>query len=424
MDCWLLKNSPAGRIVRAPIGYDAFVPHALPPQVAWTPQLVAALSAADRSLGELAGIGRTLANPHLLIVPFMRKEAVLSSAIEGTKASLSDLYAYEAEQLAFLIRPADVREVHNYVRALEQGILRLRTLPVSLRLIRELHHDLMEGVRGDRGTPGEFRRSQNWIGPPGCTLEDSTFVPPPTTEMSDSLGKFERYLHAEDHVPPLVRLGLIHYQFEAIHPFIDGNGRIGRLLITLLLCAWGLLPQALLYLSAYFEANRDQYYDLLLHVSQRGEWESWLTFFPASQKPILVKTACIEKEPKLANTERPGKPLQKFMRTPVDKLNGLIDLRPLGITDGAQEVLGLPSPLLAVRKDGKAVYAGIGPPLALEAGARRAFGAGELSAEFLETVGSGAVQGPDLSPVEVHLAHTLGTLCISGLTQRPFLPMS
>jgi len=279
VDSRLFKHSPAGRIVRAPTGYDAFVPHALPPPIVWTPQLVATLSEADRSLGELAGIGRTLANPHLLIVPFMRKEAVLSSAIEGTEASISDLYAYEAEQLTFLKRPADVREVHNYVRALERGIQRLQALPVSLRLIRELHRDLMEGVRGDRGTPGEFRRSQNWIGPPGSTLENSNFVPPPVSEMMDCLDQFERYLHVEDDVPPLVRVGLIHYQFEAIHPFIDGNGRLGRLLITLLLRAWGLLPQALLYLSAYFEARRDQYYDLLLKVSQRGDWERWLTFF-------------------------------------------------------------------------------------------------------------------------------------------------
>ena len=279
MDSSLFKDSPSGRIVRTRTGYDAFVPHSLPPRLEWTPRIVAALSGADRSLGELAGIGRTMANPHLLIVPFMRKEAVLSSAIEGTQASISDLYAYEAEQLSFLDRPDEVHEVYNYVRALERGLERLKTLPVSLRLIRELHGNLMTGVRGDRGTPGEFRRSQNWIGPPGCTLEDSTFIPPPVTEMMEALDQFERYLHGEDQLPPLVRLGLIHYQFESIHPFMDGNGRLGRLLITLLLCEWGLLPQPLLYLSAYFEANRDQYYDLLLAVSQRGGWESWLTFF-------------------------------------------------------------------------------------------------------------------------------------------------
>jgi Fic family protein len=204
---------------------------------------------------------------------------VLSSRIEGTRTSLFDLYAYEAVQLTLLEPPSDVREVYNYVRALEYGIERLRTLPLSLRLIREIHALLMEGVRGEHWTPGEFRRSQNWIGPPGCTLNDAPFVPPPVPEMQEALDAFERFLHTPSSLPPLVRLGLIHYQFEAIHPFLDGNGRIGRLLITFLLCAWDLLPEPLLYLSAYFEAQRQIYYDLLLAVSQKGAWEDWLSFF-------------------------------------------------------------------------------------------------------------------------------------------------
>ncbi|MFN2272886.1 MAG: Fic family protein, partial [Anaerolineae bacterium] len=242
-------------------------------------ELVADLSAADQALGRLAGLGATLPNPHILIVPFMHREAVLSSQIEGTQASLSDLYAYEAMPLSLFDHPADVREVHNYVRALEYGLERLSSLPLSLRLIRELHEHLMAGVRGEHQTPGEFRRSQNWIGPPGCTLNSATFVPPPVTEMKQALGAFEKYLHADSLLPSLIRLGLIHYQFEAIHPFLDGNGRVGRLLITLLLCAWGLLPQPLLYLSAYFEAHRQEYYDHLLGVSQYGAWEAWLRFF-------------------------------------------------------------------------------------------------------------------------------------------------
>ncbi|MFC2029678.1 Fic family protein [Chloroflexota bacterium] len=272
-------NSPAGRVFRAPRGYWAFVPNPLPPVLPWTVGLVNSLSEADRALGELAGLGRSLPNPHLLIRPFVRREAVLSSRIEGTQASISDLYAFEAVQLALFEPASDVREVYNHVRALEYGLERLQELPPSLRLIREIHGRLMEGVRGERQTPGEFRRSQNWIGPPGSTPEDAPFVPPPVPEMHESLRAVEGFLHTASALPPLVGLGLIHYQFEAIHPFLDGNGRIGRLLITLLLCAWNLLTEPLLYLSAYFEAHRQTYYDLLLGVSQNGSWEEWLTFF-------------------------------------------------------------------------------------------------------------------------------------------------
>jgi len=275
----LFRDSPSGRVVRAPAGYWSFVPNALRPAFPWTPTLVAALSEADRASGELAGLSRALPNPHLLIRPFVRREAVLSSRIEGTQASLSELYAYEAVQLALFGPTPDVREVYNYVRALEYGLERLRDLPLSLRLIREIHAKLMEGVRGERQTPGEFRRSQNWIGPAGSTLADAPFVPPPVPEMLDALDSLEHFLHAPSMLPRLVSLGLIHYQFEAIHPFLDGNGRIGRLLITLLLWAWDLLPHPLLYLSAYFEAQRQTYYDLLLAVSQRGQWEEWLLFF-------------------------------------------------------------------------------------------------------------------------------------------------
>lgn len=274
------QEKPAGRGVYVSKGdYHAYVPDPLPPSFAWTVELVAELSDADRALGELAGLGRVLPNPHLLITPFIRREAVLSSQIEGTRASLSDLYAFEAVQLALFDQLSDVREVHNYVRALEYGLERMATLPLSLRLIRELHGLLMEGVRGERQAPGEFRLSQNWIGPPNCTLKDAVFVPPPVPEMKEALGLLEKYLHAESGLPPLIRLGLIHYQFEAIHPFLDGNGRVGRLLTTLLLCAWGLLPQPLLYLSAYFEAYRQAYYDHLLAVSQSRAWEAWLRFF-------------------------------------------------------------------------------------------------------------------------------------------------
>lgn len=252
------RASPSGTVIRSVSGFWAFVPNPLPPALEWTDELAQALSDADRALGALAGLSNALPNPHLLVRPFVRREAVLSSRIEGTQASLTDLYAFEAKQLPLLDAPADVREVFNYVDALEYGLKRLEALPVSLRLIRELHARLMQGVRGEPMTPGEFRRSPNWIGPFGSTLETAPFVPPPPLEMEQALAEFEKFLHTESTLPPLVRLGLIHYQFEAIHPFLDGNGRVGRLLISLLLGAWELLPEPLLNLSVYFERQRQQ----------------------------------------------------------------------------------------------------------------------------------------------------------------------
>ncbi|MGH7428772.1 MAG: Fic family protein, partial [Candidatus Methylomirabilaceae bacterium] len=221
--------------------------------------------------------GGRLPNPHLLIRPFVRREAVLSSRIEGTQATLGELLAAEAGA-AVERSPADLREVGNYVVALEHGIQRLKKLPLSLRLVRELHEKLMRGVRGDQATPGEFRRLQNWIGPPGCTLANAVYVPPPPSELMNCLGDWEKFLHDRS-LPPLVQVALIHYQFEAIHPFLDGNGRVGRLLITLFLVERGILPTPLLYLSAFFEATRRDYYDRLRGVSDRGEWEEWVHYF-------------------------------------------------------------------------------------------------------------------------------------------------
>lgn len=271
-------QSKAGQLITTVQGYLAFLPDNLPPVLDVTWDLASQLSEADRAVSELAGVARTLPNPHLLINPFIRREAVLSSRIEGTQASLSDLFFFEASGLTNPRTP-DVGEVANYVKALEHGLARLKELPISLRMIREIHAHLMEGVRGEDKEPGEFRRVQNWIGPTGCSLKDATFVPPPPAEMHAALDALEKYMHASSPLPPLVRLALIHYQFEAIHPFLDGNGRIGRLLITLSLCASGLLPQPLLYLSAYFERHRDAYYDGLLAVSQSGRWLNWISFF-------------------------------------------------------------------------------------------------------------------------------------------------
>jgi Fic family protein len=271
-------DAAPGRVIKTSRDYWAFVPNPLPPSLEISWELAARISEADRALSELAGAARTLPNPHLLIGPFIRREAVLSSRIEGTQASLSDLFFFEASGAADPAVP-DVREVSNYVKALEHGLARLDALPISLRLIREIHAKLMEGVRGEHLTPGEFRRSQNWIGAPGCTLMEAIFVPPPEEEMMECLGELEKYLHEPSALPPLVRLALVHYQFETIHPFLDGNGRIGRLLITLLLCAEGLLSEPLLYLSAYFERHRQDYYRSLLDVSRAGQWSHWISFF-------------------------------------------------------------------------------------------------------------------------------------------------
>jgi Fic family protein len=276
MDIAQFQNSPSGRLVRAVDGYWAFVPNPLPPKLDWSDALVSLASRADLALGTLSGLGETLLNPHLLIYPFVRKEAVLSSRIEGTQSSLSDLLLFEATKAE---KQRDVREVQNYVRAMEHGLKRLEELPLSLRLIRELHAILMEDVRGERATPGEFRQSQNWIGIPGCTLNEATFVPPPVAEMKKALDQLEKFLHSDTQLPSLAELALIHYQFETIHPFLDGNGRIGRLLITLFLCQRGILNKPLLYLSAFFERHRQEYYQSLLDVSQSGAWRQWIEFF-------------------------------------------------------------------------------------------------------------------------------------------------
>ncbi|HRN51121.1 MAG TPA: Fic family protein [Anaerolineales bacterium] len=273
------KTAP-GKIIKTLKGYWAFVPDPLPPNVAWSAKLMTKLSQADRSLARLAEVGNAFPVPHVVARPFIRKEAVWSSQIEGTNTSFQELLTYEAGQLSLFGDVEQAREVHNYVKAMDSGLARLKKLPVSVRLIREIHGILMKGVRGGLMTPGEVRRSQNWIGRPGATIETARFVPPPVDEMHECLKHLELFIHDEQSdLPPLIRLGLIHYQFEAIHPFLDGNGRVGRLLITFLLVAWKLLSQPLLYLSNYFEMNRTEYYDRLLAVSQRGEWEQWLGFF-------------------------------------------------------------------------------------------------------------------------------------------------
>lgn len=278
MDPEEFRNSSAGKVIRTTHGYWAFVPHPPPLRIEYDSQTVSLLSDADRGLGNLAGIGQLIPNPHLLIRPYIRREAVLSSRIEGTQASLSDLFYFEAAQEK-PPRAADIQEVRNYVLAMEHGLRRLKTLPLSLRLVREIHARLMRGVRGEHRMPGEFRSVQNWIGPPGCTLHEATFVPPPVREMHEALDQWEKFLHTSDQMPPLVKCALMHCHFEAVHPFLDGNGRVGRLLITFFLCQGGHLPQPLLYLSAFFERHRDEYYKRLLEVSRAGDWIGWIRFF-------------------------------------------------------------------------------------------------------------------------------------------------
>ena len=272
------ENSSAGRCVKTTTGYWAFIPHPLPPVLSYDTSLIRLLSEAHRLLGELSGTGRLLANPYLLIAPYVRREAVSSSRIEGTQASLNDLFFFEASGSEKPKVP-DVREVKNYVLAMEYGIDRLKELPISIRLIGEIHRVLMEDVRGDHATPGEIRRSQNWVGPPGCSLQDATYVPPPVEEMKNALSDWEKYLHSDPDAPPLIQCALMHYQFEAIHPFLDGNGRVGRLLITFFLWEKGLLTQPLLYLSTFFDRFRDEYYSRLLAVSGCGDWQGWIEFF-------------------------------------------------------------------------------------------------------------------------------------------------
>jgi len=273
------SNQVPGQVIKTLNGYLAFVPAPLPPDMKWSDELLSALSKADRSLVRLAEVGNSFPVPHVVVRPFIRKEAVFSSLIEGTRTSFQQLLSYEAGQMSLFGDMEDTKEVHNYVRALDYGLERLETLPLSIRLIREIHAILMKGVRGESMTPGKVRRSQNWIGRLGETLKQARYVPPPPNEMHNCLSDLEGFIHADSELPPLLRIGMIHYQFESIHPFLDGNGRVGRLMVTFLLVAWELLSQPLLCLSNFIETNRQEYYDRLLAVSQKGDWEAWLLFF-------------------------------------------------------------------------------------------------------------------------------------------------
>jgi Fic family protein len=269
----------AGRYVQQPTGYRAFIPEPLPPSppLKMDAELIRLLSDADRALGRLDGVATILPSPDLFVAMYVHHEAVLSSQIEGTQSTLEDVLAFEAD--ATSDTPGDVQEVVNYVSAMNHGLARLAELPLSLRLLKEIHAELLKNVRGAERQPGEFRHSQNWIGSAGCVLNNAEFVPPPPHEMQTALGDLEKFLHDRNGLPVLAHCGLAHAQFETIHPFLDGNGRVGRLLITFLLCERKILQRPLLYLSYYFKAHRTRYYDRLMAVRNSGDWEGWLKFF-------------------------------------------------------------------------------------------------------------------------------------------------
>jgi Fic family protein len=265
-------------MISQPEGYRAFVPASLPPDppLAFDTQLATVLAGAGTALGRLDGVAATLPNPDLFVAMYVRREAVLSSQIEGTQSTLDDVLAFEIDPGRPSL-PNDTKEVVNYINAMHYGLSRLDSLPLSLRLLREIHERLMSGTRGANKSPGQFRASQNWIG--SGRLTEATFVPPPPADMRTALGNLERFLHDSGGLDPLIVCALAHAQFETIHPFLDGNGRVGRLLITFLLCHEKVLQRPVLYLSHYLKQHRASYYDRLMAIRLAGDWEGWLRFF-------------------------------------------------------------------------------------------------------------------------------------------------
>lgn len=274
----------SGHYVRQPAGYSAFIPRPLPPVPAIElGRLAGVLSRADQAVGRLDGTTRLLPDRDLFLAMYVRREALLSSQIEGTECTLDDVLSFDLDPASPDIPQLDVREVVNYVDAMTYGLERLSTLPISSRLLREVHARLLAVGRGSDRQPGELRSSQNWIGPPGCSLAQATFVPPPLDDMKAAMGDLEKYIasaaESDEALPLLVVCGLVHAQFETIHPFLDGNGRIGRVLITLLLRERRVLSAPVLYLSTYLRRERARYFDLLTDVRFQGDWERWLRFF-------------------------------------------------------------------------------------------------------------------------------------------------
>lgn len=277
--------------------YLSFMPEKLPPKFDYSSSLVLALSKADSTISKLSGAGLLLPNPNLLIVPYLKKEALSSSRIEGTRISLSDYFLSEAKG----IKKEDIEatEVGNYIKAINYALKNIETYPITLNLIKEMHKRLMEGVRGDELLPGNFRPVQNWIGQKNTKIKDATFVPPPKEEVEKLMRELIDYLNTNDEMPLLIKCALMHYQFETIHPFCDGNGRIGRSLITLYLCKKNKISKPLLYASDYFEKHRREYYDILLTTNKTGKFENWIKFFleaiKVQSEDALERTIKIQK---------------------------------------------------------------------------------------------------------------------------------
>ena len=327
---------------------NAFVPPPLPP----TPpvrlhELHHPLDRANQALGRLDGIRSALPDPKLFLYMYVRKEALLSSQIEGTQSSLSELLRFESDRAPGAPVKADVEDVSNYVAAVRHGIGRLAELPISVRLIREVHGKLLASGRGGAGQPGEFRRSQNWIG--GTRPGNARFVPPPQERVIELMADLERFVHDDTQALPfLVKVGLIHAQFESIHPFLDGNGRVGRMLITLLLCAQDVLKAPLLYLSLYFKLHRDEYYALLQATRTTGDWEAWLRFFLEG----IVETShqAVETAQEMLRLfgedqrriEALGRPAASALR-----VHGILRERPVGTVADMARRLGISTPTVA-----------------------------------------------------------------------------
>lgn len=294
------RNTRSGRWLKQGTSdepYVAFIPHPLPPEpaVQYSLKLQDLHERANRALGRLDGISAFLPDPNLFIYSYVRKEAVLSSQIEGTQSSLSDLLLFEMQEMPGALK-TDVQEVSNYVAAMQYGLKRLNGgFPLSLRLIKEIHGILLKGARGSDKEPGEFRRSQNWLG--GTRPGNARFVPPPAHEVMPAMGALEKFLHGDPvKVPALIKAGFVHAQFESIHPFLDGNGRLGRLLITFILCAEKALSEPLLYLSLYFKEHRKMYYEMLQRVRAEGDWEGWLDFFMTGVESVALEAETTAKK--------------------------------------------------------------------------------------------------------------------------------
>ncbi len=337
-----MHSNRAGFFMKQPSGYVAFIPNPLPPEppIFVDDEMFKLLSDADRKLGRLDGITQILPNPDLFVAMYVQKEAVLSSQIEGTQASLIDVLGQEDGNHE---KKEHIDEVVNYVHAMKYGLERLSTLPLCLRLLKEIHSKLLKDGRGSSKNPGEFRSTQNWIGPAGCDLLNATFVPPPVPEMHEALGQLEKFLHSDDNIPSLIKIGLIHAQFETIHPFLDGNGRVGRLLITFWLCQQEILSQPLLYLSYYFKQNRLEYYDRLMAVRTKGDWEGWLKFFLKGIAQVSDESINSAKEI-IKLRDQYTKIVHQKKKTSYQKLLDILFEHPILTTTKASELLDITYP--------------------------------------------------------------------------------